>query len=195
MMLAARQMVRPEPRYAPLLAGRVDLLEQYMSRGPVMCGESYPDECWMFCNAVAVAAVRMSDLLDGRDHSPFIRRWLATVKAKLVHKESGLLVSSFTYDGRPTDGPEGSSIWMVAHCLKVVDPEFAAEQYRLARRATRQGSPGVRLRPGMAADLGGDAGRRFRPDRPGAGRQRRLQRLGDSGGRELSTTTHTCGGF
>lgn len=134
MMLAARQMVRPEPRYAPLLASRVDLIEQYLSRGPLMCGESYPDECWMFCNAVAVAAVRLSDLLDGRDHSMFIQRWLATVKTTLVHKESGLLVSSFSYDGRPKDGPEGSSIWMVAHCLKVVDPEFAAEQYQLARR-------------------------------------------------------------
>ena len=134
MMLAARQMVRPEPRYAQPLAGRVDLLEQYLSRGPVLCGESYPNECWMFCNAVAVAAVRLSDLLDGRDHSAFIRHWLATVKLKLIHKESGLLVSSFSYDGRPKDGPEGSSIWMVAHCLRVVDPEFAAEQYRLARR-------------------------------------------------------------
>jgi hypothetical protein len=133
MMLAARQMVRAQARYAPLLAQRVDLIESYLSRGPVMCGESYPDECWMFCNAVAVAAVRVSDRLDGRDHSAFIGKWLATVKAKLVHKESGLLVSSFTYDGRPKDGPEGSSIWMVAHCLKVVDPEFAAEQYRLAR--------------------------------------------------------------
>jgi hypothetical protein len=133
MMLAARQLVRPEPRYAPLLAQRVDLLEQYMSRGPVMCGESYPDECWMFCNAVAVAAVHMSDRLDGRDHSAFIQRWLATVKAKLVHKDSGILVSSFTYNGQPKDGPEGSSIWMVAHCLKVVDPEFAADQYRRAR--------------------------------------------------------------
>ena len=71
------------------LPERVDLIEQYISRGPVMCGESYPDECWMFCNAVAVAAMHMSDRLDGRDHSAFIQRWLATVKAKLIHKESG----------------------------------------------------------------------------------------------------------
>lgn len=134
MMLAARQMVRPEPRFAPLLAQRADLLEQYLSRGPVMCGESYPNECWMFCNAVAVASIQMSDRLDGRDHSAFIQRWLQTVKSKLIHRESGILVSSFSYYGRPNDGPEGSSIWMVVHCLKVVDPEFAAEQYRLARQ-------------------------------------------------------------
>ena len=134
MMAAARQLVHPLPKYSPLLAQRVDLLVDYLSKGPVMCGESYPDECWMFCNAVAAAAVRMSDRIDGRDHSAFIKQWLATVKAKLVHRPSGLLISSFTYDGGAKDGPEGSSIWMVAHCLSVVDPAFAAEQYRLARQ-------------------------------------------------------------
>jgi len=133
LMLAARQLVEPEARFAPLLAERVDLLVDYLSRGPVMCGESYPDECWMFCNAVAAAAIKLSDRLDGRDHSLFLQQWLATVKAHLIHKESGLLISSFHYDGRPIKGPEGSSIWMVAHCLQLIDPDFAAEQYRLAR--------------------------------------------------------------
>ncbi len=133
MMIAARQLVKPEARYAPLLADRVDQLVDYMSRGPVMCGESYPGECWMFCNALAAASIKLSDRLDGRDHSAFLQQWLSTVKTKLVHKESGLLVSSFHYDGRTIKGPEGSTIWMVAHCLQVVDPEFAAEQYRLAR--------------------------------------------------------------
>lgn len=32
------------------------------------------------------------------------------------------------------DGPEGSSIWLVAHCLDLIDSEFAREQYDLARR-------------------------------------------------------------
>jgi hypothetical protein len=133
MMLAARQRVAREPRYDQPLRERVDAIVQSLYHGPVMCGESYPNECWMFCNALAVAAVRRSDRLDGRDHSEFIAKWLATVKAKLVHKESGLLVSSFTYDGQPIDGPEGSSIWTVAHFLSFVDPDFARDQYARAR--------------------------------------------------------------
>ena len=32
LMIAARQMVQPQPRFAPLLAERVDLLEDYLSR-------------------------------------------------------------------------------------------------------------------------------------------------------------------
>ncbi len=132
LMLAARQLVKPEPRYTASLSQRVDVLVQYMSRGPVMCGESYPDECWLFCNAVSIAAIHISDRVDGRDHSGFVRRWLATIKSRLIDARSGMLVSSFTYNGRPMDGPEGTSIWMAVHCLKLVDPDFAAAQYRLA---------------------------------------------------------------
>ena len=46
----------------------------------------------------------------------------------LVHPESGLLVRSFTTDREALDEPEGSTIWMVAHCLEVVDEPFAREQ-------------------------------------------------------------------
>jgi len=32
------------------------------------------------------------------------------------------------------DGPEGSTIWMAAHWLKIVDEAFAEDQYRRAKR-------------------------------------------------------------
>ena len=46
-------------------------------------------------------------------------------KQALIDAKTGMLVSSFTYNGHPMDGPEGSSIWMVAHCLALLDEEFA----------------------------------------------------------------------
>ena len=52
----------------------------------------------------------------------------------LVHPATGLLVSSFTTTGQHLDGPEGSSIWMTAHCLRLIDEDFALDQYRRARR-------------------------------------------------------------
>jgi hypothetical protein len=138
LMLAVRQQVDPSPKYAPLLAQRIDTVVSSMQHGPVLCAESYPDECWMFCNTLAVAAVKISDHVDGRDHAPFIAQWLATIKQKLLDPPSGMLVSSFTYDGQPLDGPEGSSIWMIAHCLKLLDPAFARQQYDLARAQLAQ---------------------------------------------------------
>ena len=67
-------------------------------------------------------------------HPPFVRDWLAMAKQKLVHRESGLLVSSFTLKGEPLDGPEGSTIWMVAHCLQLLDEDFARDQFQRARK-------------------------------------------------------------
>jgi len=134
MMLASRQTVQATDRYKPLLTDRIDTVVAQMQAGPVCCAESYPNECWMFCNTVAVAAVRMSDAIDGRDRSTFIRDWLVMAKDRLVDPKTGLLVSSFTVDGRHLDGPEGSSIWMAAHCLRFVDDDFARDQYVRARK-------------------------------------------------------------
>lgn len=78
--------------------------------------------------------MRMDEVLDGRDHSAFAAAWLETARRRLVHPASGLLVSSFHYDGTALDGPEGSSIWMVAHMLEVVDPAFARDQYERAKK-------------------------------------------------------------
>jgi len=134
LMLAARQLVSPEPRFTPLLSQRIDVTLQYLAQGPVLCAESYPDECWIFCNAVAIAALQLSDRIDGRDHSQFVQHWLAAIKQRLVDPKSGMLVSSFRYDGSALDGPEGSSIWLASHMLQLVDPAFASDQYQRARQ-------------------------------------------------------------
>jgi hypothetical protein len=134
LMLAARRFVQENPKYQPLLQERVDTMITYMNKSPVLSGESYPNECWTFCNSVALATIRMHDVLDRRDHSAFIQKWIAKAKQKLTDKETGILVSSFDFYGTPNDGPEGSSIWMVAHCLALVDENYARDQYRRARK-------------------------------------------------------------
>jgi hypothetical protein len=133
LMLASRRMLEECEKYQPLLKERVDLMTAQMRQSPVLCGESYPNECWMFCNAVALTTLRMADVLDGTDHSDFIRQWLETARRNLTDAKTGLLLSSFSMDGIPGDGPEGSSIWMVAHCLQTIDPAFAADLYRRAK--------------------------------------------------------------
>ena len=137
LMLAARQLVAVKPAYRPLLRGRIDTLTAQLAESPYWIGESYPDECWMFCNTVALAAIKISDKLDGRDHTELISTWLAVAQRMLIDAHTGLLVSSFNMRGDQLDGPEGSSIFMTAHCLQLIDPEFAADQYRRARRELR----------------------------------------------------------
>jgi hypothetical protein len=133
LMLALRRLVEERADYRPLLAERVAAMVRRMEESPVLSAESYPDECWTFCNTVALAAIKASDVLEGTDHASFSRAWIETAKAKLVDPATGMLVSSYTLDGRTRDGPEGSSIWMAAHMLRAVDPAFAEDQYRRAR--------------------------------------------------------------
>src|SRR5436190_3256109 len=127
LMLASRRMVEEKPEYKKLLAERVDLMTERLKQSPHFIIESYPDECWTFDHCVALDAMKMADYLDGSDHSELIRNWVAMAKQKLVHRESGLLISSFTTDGVGMDGPEGSSIWLVAHCLQILDADFARD--------------------------------------------------------------------
>lgn len=134
LMLGVRQLVEERSDYGGLLTERIDFIVSRMKKGPVRCAESYPNECWMFCNTAALAAVRISDTLDGRDHSEFLKEWVQTAKKKLVDEKTGLLVSSFSVDGHVMDGPEGSSIWMACHCLRLVDTDFARDQYKRARK-------------------------------------------------------------
>ena len=134
MMCAARRMIEDSEKYAAEHRRRVEWMTQRMRTSPTRSAESYPDECWTFCNAVALAAIRLHDYLDGGDHRALFDDWISTAKTKLADPTTGMLVSSFTLDGRALDGPEGSSIWMAAHCLELIDADFAADQYRRARR-------------------------------------------------------------
>lgn len=133
MMLAARQRVERAPRWDGPLARRVESVAAQMRRGPVLSAESYPDECWTFCNTLALAALRVSDSVTGEDHSELLEDWVESARVNLIDPGTGMLVSSFGHDGRHRDGPEGSSIFLSAHMLSIVDPEFAREQYDLGR--------------------------------------------------------------
>ena len=134
MMLAARRLLRERDDYRDPLRARARRVAEQMRAGPLLSAESYPDECWTFCNTLALAALRAHDALDGTDHRPLVAAWIATARAHLTDRNSGLLVSSYTLDGHVKDGPEGSSIFMVAHDLALLDPAYAREQYGLARR-------------------------------------------------------------
>lgn len=136
-MLAARRLVEEKPEYQAPLAERIAIMIGRMEQSPVLLAESYPDECWLFCNSVGLAAIRMADVLDGTDHSAFLNKWVATAKTKLLDPRTGLLIAAATVAGDPAPAgkhPEGSTIWLLSHMLQLLDPDFAADQYHRARR-------------------------------------------------------------
>jgi hypothetical protein len=134
LMLAVRRLLEEKDEYRPLLEERIDVMIERMRRSKALAAESYPNECWMFDHMISLVAIRLSDYLDGHDHEGLVREWIGSAKKNLVDSQTGLLVSNFTTDGVRVEGPEGSSIWVVAHCLRLLDEEFARDQYQRARR-------------------------------------------------------------
>lgn len=138
LMLAARLSVARDTALEEELRRRVLIIETALARSPTLSAESYPNECWTFCNTTALAALVLSDRILGTDHQPIVRAWVDFAKTSLLDAETGLLISSYTYDGDVLDGPEGSSIFMVAHNLLLLDPEFARDQYARASKSLSQ---------------------------------------------------------
>lgn len=136
LMIAARDLVEPRAKTHDEARVRAARIEGAMRRSPSMSGESYPNECWTFCNTTALAGLAMLDRANGsrEDHRALIQDWVAHAKTHLTDPKTGLLVSSYTWDGQTLDGPEGSSIWMSASNLLFLDEAFARDQYARARR-------------------------------------------------------------
>jgi hypothetical protein len=132
-MLGARQVVEERPELRAQLRAQVRRVIAQMEQGPMTSGETYPDECWTVDNVFALVAVRLADVVQGEDHTDLRRRWVANARQRLVDPRTGMLVSEFTWAGQHNDGPEGSSIFLVAHLLQVVDEGFARDQYSRAR--------------------------------------------------------------
>ncbi len=133
LMIAARRLVKEAPRLKPPMDNRIARMATRMKKSKLLCAESYPNECWLFCNTIALSAIQAADRLDGSDHGEFLRQWVATAKQRLINKKTGLLLSAFDLSGKPAQGPEGSSLWIGFHFLRRLDPDFARQQYRLAR--------------------------------------------------------------
>jgi hypothetical protein len=145
LMMMARRYVRERPEWKPLVFERARAMVERMERSPVLSAESYPNECWTFDNALALAGLRLHDALDGADHHALMREWSRRAKTQLVDEKTGLLVSEYAHDGTHQDGPEGSSIWMVVHALSLVDEPFAKSQYARARGQLRRSILGFDL--------------------------------------------------
>lgn len=134
LMLGMRRVIEEKPAYKQIMNDRVRIITDRMEHSPTLSAESYPNECWVFCNVVALDALRFNDYLDGADHSNLIKRWVALAKLKLCDPKTGLLVSAYTLKGKVTYPAEGSTLWMAVHCLSLIDPEFAHEQYLLTKK-------------------------------------------------------------
>ena len=76
LLIGLRRLVRDEPgyRHRDEHERLVQLCVEAMEASPVLCAESYPDECWLFCNGLALASIKVFDVVEGTDHSDLFHR-------------------------------------------------------------------------------------------------------------------------
>jgi hypothetical protein len=119
-------------RFGDAQARLADQVAFHLDESPLGHGESYPDECWAFCNAFAAKGLVLDQRTAGRDHTRRLARYRRGLEA-LTDPVSGMLVSEYTPRGEWQDGPEGSSIFLTSAHLRWTDPQRAQQQWELAR--------------------------------------------------------------
>jgi hypothetical protein len=96
---------------------------------------SYPDMWWLTDNFVAMSALARYARAFSRDISGLKDKLVTSVKSRYLDEGSGLFA---TYvqpaGGKVLQGARGISVMYGLHFLADFDEEFAAEQYRLAKR-------------------------------------------------------------
>lgn len=84
---------------------------------------------WVPDNSVALASLHLHSQLTGSRYAQAGRRWVATAQAQLLDPATGLLASQLDAQGRPSEGPRGSSLGWGIWFLARFDPAFARQQY------------------------------------------------------------------
>ncbi len=137
LMIGLRRLVEDPDDYAhrDVYREQIERCVAAIEDGPLLCAESYPDECWLWCTPLALCSIKIYDLLEGTDHSDLFKRWEAVARKSLVDPKYGLINSAVTLTGGVIHKPEGSTIWIGAYCLMPVAPAFAKEQYETMKAA------------------------------------------------------------
>ncbi len=118
---------------------------------------AYPGQAWPVDSVVAIAALRLHDMLFSPMFEATIERWLDESQARL-DPATGLLPHRIDpRSGEMIEGARGSSQSLIARFLIEVDPEWGRAQYALFRKqfiASFLGVPGVREYPAGAGGFG-----------------------------------------
>jgi hypothetical protein len=147
--------LQPANARAPAEAARFEAdcraLAQAFERSPTPFLPAYPGQAWPVDSAVAIAALRLHDMLRPPRFGRTVARWRRAAHDRL-DPATGLLPHRVDPEtGQGVEGARGSSQGLIQRFLVEIDPAWGREQYALFRRqfvATVLGVPGVREYPG-----------------------------------------------
>lgn len=129
------QNLSGDKRYAAVIHQVATALARDFSQTRHGLLKSYSDMWWITDNFAAYAGLALYDRTFGTQISVVKERFLNEIRAHYISPSNGLFVTYVDADKHQTlQGPRGISLMYGLHFLKEFAPEFAAEQYALARK-------------------------------------------------------------
>lgn len=96
---------------------------------------SYKDMWWISDNCPVLSALHRYGALFKRDATKVTGRFVQSVKAHYLDKQTGLIATYVDADAkRINQGPRGISVMYALHFLRDFDPAFAEDQYARAKQ-------------------------------------------------------------
>ena len=77
LMIGLRRLVEDSDDYVHRAEHKrlIDRCIRAIESNPLSLGESYPDECWLWCVPMALTSIKIYDVLEGTDHSELFARF------------------------------------------------------------------------------------------------------------------------
>jgi len=125
LVLGIRKALLNDTLYDVTLRNMSDALTELLSGQLKQC-----HMIWTSDQATQLYAIWRADQVLGTDHSALFVRWMETMQAKFIERDTGLLISRVSiHPDRFDSPPRGTSIAWTIILLADIYPEFAAQQY------------------------------------------------------------------
>jgi hypothetical protein len=129
------QQLAGDRRFAPVLRQVAEALARDLNASPHGMLKSYSTMWWLTDNFAAYAGLVHYDRVHGTQFSAAKEKFIREIKAHYLSPSTGLFATYVDADKQQAlQGPRGISLMYGLHYLKEFAPEFAQEQYTLARK-------------------------------------------------------------
>lgn len=134
LVLSLHRELYPDSKYGALNDRITAALVQRLEHSTTYMVETYPGEVFPVDNAAGIGSLAVHARATRRDVPSIVARWSAAVRARYIHRPSGLLVQIVRPDGAPVDAPRGSGSALAAYFLSFADPELSRELHEAVER-------------------------------------------------------------
>lgn len=130
LMMGCYRMLSEDTRFNAMNDSLSFWLYNKFSNAPFLTLESYPSNCWIPDNTVALASLKIHSFNTKSNYELICKKWIEYAKQNFVERETGVLFSKINkLTGIPNEEPRGSMLGWSILFISQFDKDFALELY------------------------------------------------------------------